>query len=231
MPSTNIRNSSVSWYSGMFDYYPFGMQMHGREFAGGMGYRYGFGSQEKDNELSGRGNSYTAEYWQYDCRLGRRWNLDPVFNEGMAPYAVNNLNPICIADPEGAEGEFRIRGSSDNRQQNREEKTALRDLVNDARQEMKGWSDAQWANVELVTGRSKSEFKRMFRDGNGPYLKFSDMSKGSSSEIRNNRYAHFDGLQNTIVLDETFFKLYKYERVYQTDGELIGGFHVPRVLH
>ena len=42
------------------------------------GYRFGFNGQELDNELSGKGNSYTAEYWQYDSRLGRRFNVDPV---------------------------------------------------------------------------------------------------------------------------------------------------------
>ena len=41
------------------------------------GYRYGFQNQEKDDEIKGEGISYTAEYWEYDSRLGRRWNLDP----------------------------------------------------------------------------------------------------------------------------------------------------------
>jgi hypothetical protein len=230
MPSTSTRKSSNSRHSGLSGYYPFGMMQEGRQFVGGMGYRYGFGAQESDNEVSGRGNSYTAEFWQYDSRLGRRWNLDPVFCEGISSYAVNNLNPICISDPKGAEGEFKIRGSSNDRKQNRQEKKALRDLVKDARQEMKSWSDGQWANVELVTGRSKSEFKRMFRNGSGPYLKFSDISKGSSSEVRNNRYAHFDGLQNTIVLDETFFKLWLGEKEYQKSGSLPGGFLPPSGL-
>ena len=43
-------------------------------------YRYGFNGQEKDNEVYGEGNSYTAEFWEYDPRLGRRWNCDPVSN-------------------------------------------------------------------------------------------------------------------------------------------------------
>jgi hypothetical protein len=41
-------------------------------------YPFGFNGQEKDNEVYGEGNSYTAECWQYDPRLGRRWNLHPV---------------------------------------------------------------------------------------------------------------------------------------------------------
>ena len=33
---------------------------------------YGFNGQEKDDEVAGEGNSYTAMYWQYDSRIGRR---------------------------------------------------------------------------------------------------------------------------------------------------------------
>jgi hypothetical protein len=49
------------------DYYPFGMTMPGRSFNSG-DYRYGFNGQEKDDEIAGIGNSYTAEFWQYDSR-------------------------------------------------------------------------------------------------------------------------------------------------------------------
>ena len=66
-------------------------------------YRYGFQGQEKDDEVSGEGNSYTAEYWQYDSRLGRRWNIDPVVKEHESPYATFANNPIWFADPNGAD--------------------------------------------------------------------------------------------------------------------------------
>src|SRR5690606_18721571 len=48
---------------------------------GRKGYKYGFNGQEKDNEVYGDGNSYTAEFWQYDPRLGRRWNVDPLASD------------------------------------------------------------------------------------------------------------------------------------------------------
>ena len=35
------------------------------------GYRYGFNTQEKDDDVFI--GAYTAEYWEYDSRLGRRW--------------------------------------------------------------------------------------------------------------------------------------------------------------
>lgn len=66
-------------------------------------YRYGFQGQEQDNEVAGEGNSYTAEFWQYDSRLGRRWNIDPVVKEHESPYAAFANNPIWFVDPLGAD--------------------------------------------------------------------------------------------------------------------------------
>jgi hypothetical protein len=64
-------------------------------------YRFGFNGQEKDNEVNGQGNSYTAEYWQYDSRLGRRWNLDPKSHESWSPYSTFYNNPISYTDVKG----------------------------------------------------------------------------------------------------------------------------------
>ncbi|MBC6491545.1 hypothetical protein BC349_10910 [Flavihumibacter stibioxidans] len=84
------------------DYYPFGMQMPGRKFSAGV-YRYGFNGKENDNEVKGVGNSYTAEFWEYDPRTGRRWNTDPIVKDFESPYATFSNNPIWFADPEGAD--------------------------------------------------------------------------------------------------------------------------------
>ncbi len=91
------------------DYYPFGSPMSwttsdsigGRLYSGG-GYRYGFNGQEKDDEL-GAGVT-TAEFWMYDGKLGRRWNVDPLANERMSwsPFNTMRCNPIRNIDPKGA---------------------------------------------------------------------------------------------------------------------------------
>ena len=65
------------------------------------GYRYFFNGQEADNEVLGDGVSLSAEFWQYDSRLGRRWNVDPVFKEYESPYACFAGNPIVLVDPRG----------------------------------------------------------------------------------------------------------------------------------
>ncbi|MCC5943551.1 MAG: hypothetical protein JJT94_01345, partial [Bernardetiaceae bacterium] len=87
------------------DYYPFGMAIHSRSWQS-EGYRFGFNTQEKTPEIAP--DTYTAEFWQYDSRVARRWNVDPVFVEWESPYAVNRNNPIGFSDPFGDSGELTI---------------------------------------------------------------------------------------------------------------------------
>ncbi|MEA1981390.1 MAG: hypothetical protein U9N54_10490, partial [candidate division Zixibacteria bacterium] len=98
-------NQQVDYFNadiaGANDYYPFGMEMLGRSFNPSE-YRFGFNGQEKDDEICGNGNSYTAEFWQYDPRLGRRWNIDPVDKPWMSSYHAFSNKPILNIDPNGA---------------------------------------------------------------------------------------------------------------------------------
>ena len=69
-------------------------------------YKFGFNGQEKVNEIAGIGNHTTALFWEYDTRLGRRWNRDPEEKNfpSLSPYATNNNNPIQYTDPNGDVG-------------------------------------------------------------------------------------------------------------------------------
>jgi len=82
------------------NYYPFGMLMPNRH-VNTPGYRFGFNGMEMDDEVDGEGNSYTAEFWQYDSRLGRRWNRDPKPNPSISEYATFAGNPIIYSDAKG----------------------------------------------------------------------------------------------------------------------------------
>ena len=82
------------------DYYAFGMPMPGRQFNSN-GYKYGFNGQLKDDEVYGAGNLNSAEYWEYDTRLGRRWNRDPVVKDWESPYACFSDNPVWFSDVNG----------------------------------------------------------------------------------------------------------------------------------
>jgi hypothetical protein len=65
------------------------------------GYRFSFNGQEKDDEVSGEGNTMSAEFWEYDSRLGRRWNVDPKPSPSISVYTCFANNPILFTDVNG----------------------------------------------------------------------------------------------------------------------------------
>jgi len=74
--------------------------MPGRKYsAPNSNYRYSINGQEKETELNP--NITSAEFWMYDSRLGRRWNVDPVVKEFESPYACFSNNPIARIDVNG----------------------------------------------------------------------------------------------------------------------------------
>ena len=82
------------------DYYPFGAPINGRSYSS-TEYRFGFNTQEKIDEIAGPGNHNTATFWEYDGRLGRRWNLDPKPNPSISIYSAFASNPIFYFDKNG----------------------------------------------------------------------------------------------------------------------------------
>lgn len=76
--------------------------MPGRKYEqAGSSYRYSINGQEKTPEIAA--NTTTAEFWQYDARIVRRWNVDPVIKIWESPYATFSNNPILLSDPNGAD--------------------------------------------------------------------------------------------------------------------------------
>lgn len=53
-------------------------------------------TQEKELEL-GEGVT-SAEYWMYDGKLGRRWNMDPVLKDYEGSYSSLGNSPIIVVD-------------------------------------------------------------------------------------------------------------------------------------
>jgi RHS repeat-associated protein len=83
--------------SSISDYYPFGAPINERSFSS-TEYRFGFNTQEKTDEISGPGNHNTATFWEYDTRLGRRWNQDPKPDASISNYSALGNNPIMFTD-------------------------------------------------------------------------------------------------------------------------------------
>lgn len=84
------------------DYFPGHSIMQNRSFNSNA-YRYGGADgQERDDEITGVvGSHYTAEYWEYDSRLVRRWNIDPVVKPNESSYLSYGANPIWNIDIKG----------------------------------------------------------------------------------------------------------------------------------
>ncbi|WP_226180726.1 hypothetical protein [Hymenobacter lucidus] len=97
---------------GYYNYYPFGMMQPGRNAPGNAtlsgGYRYGYNGQEKSDEISS--GNYTAEYWEFDSKIARRWNLDPISKPWHSNYSVMSGSPIWKIDPDGADDIFTSSG-------------------------------------------------------------------------------------------------------------------------
>ena len=94
-PWVGIRNIS--------DYSPFGVLLKERTVESEF-FRRGFNGMEVDNEVKGKGNSYTTDFRQLDVRIGRWLALDPVTHTEVSPYSSFDNNPTLVKDPSGADG-------------------------------------------------------------------------------------------------------------------------------
>lgn len=65
------------------------------------GYSYGFQGQERDDEVSGNGNSYDFGARIYNSRIGRFFSIDPQARSFESPYAFAANNPIAYIDING----------------------------------------------------------------------------------------------------------------------------------
>lgn len=95
-------------------------------------YKYGFNNQEQDDEIYGNGNLNIAEFWEYDTRIGKRWNVDPVVKFHESPYACFANNPIWFVDFNGADSTVYF--YSQNYGDERVNKKTMRSIMNETKQ-------------------------------------------------------------------------------------------------
>lgn len=79
---------------------PFGMVMPGRNWKAATAneYEFGFNGQLNNNEIISPKSVTTAMFWEYDCRIARRWNLDPKPHFSHSAYSTYMGNPILFSD-------------------------------------------------------------------------------------------------------------------------------------
>ncbi len=78
------------------DYYSHGGEMPGRSYHSSLNFPYGYQGQEKD-QATGLTN---FELRQYDPRIGRWYNPDPM-GQHHSPYLAMSNNPVSFTDPDG----------------------------------------------------------------------------------------------------------------------------------
>jgi RHS repeat-associated protein len=93
------------------DYYPFGMQMPDRNFAGTRSYRYGFNGKELDKNMGG--NNYDYGFRIYNPQIGRFLSIDPLTKKFpyYSPYHFAGNTPIWANDIDGKEPNFTYKGN------------------------------------------------------------------------------------------------------------------------
>jgi RHS repeat-associated protein len=81
------------------------MQMPGRKYDNGSGYRYGFNGKENDNEIKGEGDQQDYGMRIYDPRLGKFLSVDPITADypELTPYQFASNSPIDGVDRDGLE--------------------------------------------------------------------------------------------------------------------------------
>jgi|GEM_PF-4168856 len=60
-----------------------------------------FNGQRKSLEIGA--DAQTAEFWEYNGDVGRRWNVDPIPKHFLSNYSVFGGNPLLYSDPSGAD--------------------------------------------------------------------------------------------------------------------------------
>lgn len=155
-------------------------------------YKYGFNTQEKDNEIAGENNLYTAEYWEYDARIARRWNVDPVFKEFESPYACFGGNPIFFNDVFG----------DDIKPTNIKGKPTITANLLVRFDPRLGWSDQQKMNyLNLIQTAITSTYGSLQYQGNNVKLNISVTMYNGSAVYGENNDSKTSNSENTVLVD------------------------------
>jgi len=156
-------DGTVDYYSPdilmTMDYYPFGQAIASRS-TNSSSYKYVYNGMEKDDEVSGGGNSYTTEFRQNDPRLGRWMSLDPLMMQfpWMSPYVAFDNNPIYFVDPYGLASENGDDSGSDEGKKGDRRTRKPKDIPSEEESEMPSLKDIDGINVSVVIKPQTTNF-------------------------------------------------------------------------
>ena len=162
------------------------------------GYRYGFNSMEKDDQVKGRGNSYDFGARMYDSRLGRFLSRDKYALEfpRESPYNYAGNSPILFVDYKGdfkivitAEAKEALEGANLDTKR-------FEEIVNDLGNYL-SQNDAVMQVIMQQTGFSKDQVLEHVKSGSGPTIFITVNNRGAQAP-----YSRVDLSNSTITIND-----------------------------
>ncbi|MEX1002678.1 MAG: hypothetical protein WDZ35_11230 [Crocinitomicaceae bacterium] len=206
------------------EYFPYHMLIPGRhgKISGG-NYRFGGAGMEKDDEVSGEGNSYTTQFRQYDPRLGRWKSLDPLAAKfpWQSPFVAFANDPIYFIDPLGLEQsppEDKDDPDSDDSDAGIIKKFAKKlgiNLSQEAAEELAQNLSIRQSIDEIKAGKSValSRFKKMIKDYESGKLTLED-----GSTVKAKKHSMIDKEVKTITEEKIVVKKSNTKKVGTLNG-------------
>ena len=194
-------------------------------------YRFGFNGQMKVNEIAGVGNHNTALFWEYDTRLGRRWNLDPVDQISISNYAAFANNPILNIDLLGDKVKNGDRLASENYTK---AANNLQISLN-GYMEKNGISDDMSRNQFLKSGGSKKVWNKYksisnqiagYRNSADYHSKQAEVTDKIISNWQKDApilFSKIDGAISSVNGENVDFLIFSFQPVTESDGREILG--------
>jgi hypothetical protein len=75
--------------------------MSERTWTAASGYRYGFSGMEIEDQIYAGKSCSSAQFWHFDSRVCRRWDVDKQSKVSESKYSALGANPISNVDPLG----------------------------------------------------------------------------------------------------------------------------------
>jgi RHS repeat-associated protein len=142
------------------------MQMPGRIFKSGNGYKYGFNGKENDSEVKGDANQQDYGFRIYDPRIGKFSGVDPLAKSYpmLTPYQFASNTPIQAIDLDGLEKyHYSLTFSAQG-------KTKLKlDKVENFTQTETTWTPTWKDWTKTTTTTTKNPYKSFIVHGQAPY--------------------------------------------------------------
>ncbi len=172
-------------------------------------------------------------YWEYDTRLGRRWNLDPVDQVSISNYAVLSNSPILKVDPLGDDDYVVNRKGKIEWNKKTDSETdrlvSVKNIGDEYSYNKEGGLKNNWMSIDKGILSEKASMKKTIEDENGNVTKYEgwyipfndkeDLANRTFQFLANNTDVEFTLLSSTDKNSKVNAALYTS---HSEDEEIFG---------